>query len=212
MTQQGQYYQQPPPPSQYPPAGNRFHLHGDIIQRFIALLIDCIILFIIYAVLIGILIFVGVFSGGLFGLFGLSVTAIVGGIISFLIVLLYFMVQEGGPSNTTIGKNAMNLKVVDENYQPINMSQAAIRGLMKALWFLPFFGLGIVFFVIDVILVLVREDRQRLGDIVAHTYVVREDAAYGPQPYYAPPPPQYAPPPPPPPQNQQPPPQQPPQP
>ncbi len=191
--QQQPQYQQPPPQYQQPMPSKQ-HLHSDIIQRFIALLVDYIILGIIFIVILAVLFFTGVVTGGFFGFifnpFAITVGAVVVSLILFAISLLYFMVQEGGPMSATIGKQIIGIKVVDENYQPIDMSKAFVRNVFRAMWSLPF-SIGTILFIIDVVLVIIHPDKQRLGDIIAHTYVVREDATSGPQPYYAPPPPQY---------------------
>lgn len=222
MTQQGQYqqpppqYQQAPPYPQHPPPmypATRFHTHADIVHRFVAYLVDSILLGIIYVIIIVIFIFVIIAEDGdfdMFDSFGLgfgSLWAIGLAGLMFLIGLLYFSFMEGGANNATIGKRLMNIRVVDTNYQPIDLSKALVRNICR-LSFLP--GISTVILIIDFILILVREDKQRIGDIVANTYVIR-DQPMGPQPYYPPPPQQYypqqlppqqQPPPPPPPQGQ----------
>ena len=131
----GQYYQQPPPPQyqqpppQHPQYGPRFE-HADILHRFLALLIDGIILAIISYVL-GFV--VGILLGGL----GFWVGTIANSLFWALFVLLYFTLQEGGSSNATIGKKVMDLKVVDEHYQPCDTSKALIRNLFKLMISLP---------------------------------------------------------------------------
>jgi|GEM_PF-6889670 len=189
MTQQQQYqqpppqqpppqYQQPPPP-QYGPPPNRFHMHADIVHRFVALLIDAIILFIINLVIVFV---IGAFIALGFGMYTIW-GALIFGAIWFLLCLLYFAIQESGPSQATIGKKVMHLKVVNMNYQQIDMGTAIVRNIFKALWGMTFWLLLLV----DIILVITRDDKQSIGDIVAHTYVI-EDRAMGPQPYYPPPP------------------------
>jgi uncharacterized RDD family membrane protein YckC len=215
MSGQGQYYQpqpqqtqpqpqqyQPQPLPQYPmPQQTQYHLHADIVHRFVAIIIDAIILGIFW-VIIGVAIAFAIIADDgnfhTFDTFGWSLWAFAIGALMFLIALLYFSFMEGGSGNATIGKKLMRLRVVDTNYQPCGLSKAFIRNLCR-FSFLPFISWVVA--ILDIILILVREDRQRLGDIVANTYVI-EDRPMGPQQYYPPPPqqPQYY--------QQQPPPQQ----
>ena len=203
----GQYYQPPPqgypqqPYQAQPPGYGPRYEHADIVHRFVALLIDGIILGVLYAVLMVVFIFAGVFAFSMGGTFGFGLWAIVLMVVWFFIAIMYFTVQEGGPSGATIGKKLMHLKVVDTNYQPIDMSKAFIRNLMR-LWFIS--GVAFIILIIDVVLILVKPEKQRIGDIVAHTYVVNDQPMQmGPQPFYAPqqqqyqPQPQYQQPPPP---------------
>ncbi|MCK4756952.1 MAG: RDD family protein, partial [Thermoplasmata archaeon] len=181
--------------------------HADIVHRFVAILIDSILIGIIvgimYAVvIIGGLMDIGTDPGSLStGMFTGAIFIVT--IISYVIFLLYFVVMEGGPSGATIGKKVMKLKVVDEQYRDIDMGKAFIRNILR--W-IPY--LSYLIFIIDVIMILVRDDNQSLRDIIAHTYVVKVPQ-YAQQGYMPPPPQaQYQPPPP---QQQAPPPQQPPQ-
>ncbi len=185
---QGNYYQQPPPqqppqqqapPQQqgyYPPQHiGRAMEHADIIYRFVAYLIDGIILAIpafILAAVLGL-------GAGVVGIYASAA-------ISAVLGLLYFTFMEGGQGNATFGKKIMKLKVVDEQYRPITMNAALIRNIMRMLWGLTFY----VMLIIDIIMILTRDDKQRLGDTIAHTYVVKEPV-FAQQGYMPPPPQQY---------------------
>ncbi|MCK5038178.1 MAG: RDD family protein [Thermoplasmata archaeon] len=210
-------YQQPPPQGYYPPQhiGHRME-HADIVQRFIAILIDAIIIVIPVAIIIFIALIgtdftdpdsMGMFSG----------SYLLMSVLPVLLMLMYFVVMEGSSSGATIGKKVMKLKVVDEQYRPIDMSKAFVRNILR--W-IPY--IGTIVFIIDVILIITRDDKQSFRDTLAHTYVVRVNPQYAgqmsqppqqyqqqqyQQPYQQAPPPQYpqAPPPQQPPQGQQPP-------
>ncbi len=224
---QGNYQQPPPqqqyqqPPGYYPPQHvGRAMEHADIVQRFVAILIDAILVGILVGIIYAIVIFGGFLTFDLTDPNSLT-TGVFGGvmfimnIISQVIFLLYFVVMEGGKTGATIGKKVMKLKVVDEQYRDIDMGKAFLRNIPR---YIPYIG-GLIF-VIDVIMILVRDDNQSLRDMLAHTYVVKEApqyAGYMPQPppqqyqqqpQYQQPPQQQAPPPQ---YPQAPPPQQPPQ-
>jgi len=89
-------------------------------------------------------------------------------LLTFALVILYFTLQEGGPNNATVGKKLMHIKVVDKNYQSINDTKALVRNVMR-LWFFP--QLSALILLLDIVLILVRPEKQRIGDMVANTYV-----------------------------------------
>lgn len=202
--QQQPQYQQPPPQAYPPQYGPRYE-HADIVARFVAIVIDIIILYIplgIIWVLLWLAGGIAIGAGGIIGFGGFTAVALGMSLVTFLIQIIYFTVLEGGPKGATFGKRVMGLKVVNEQYQPIDMGTAFIRNILR--W-IPFIS-GIIF-IIDAIMILVRDDHQSLRDVLAHTYVIKEQTAT--QNYYPPVPQQQQPYQQP--QYQQPPPQQPPQ-
>lgn len=203
-----------PPPQYRPPVPMepRYEYAG-IVKRFIALIIDGIIIWIPAFIISLILAATGVVALGMGGATGFALWNF-GWIamcsVMFVVAILYFTLLEGGPRNATIGKRVMHIKVVDDNYQPIDKSKALVRTILR-----------IIPVVIDGIIILVHEKEKRIGDMAAHTLVVKDTpmsapmqyGAPAPHPQYQQPPPQPQPPqqaPPPQPQYQQPP-QQPPQ-
>jgi len=210
-------YQQQPPPAYYPPQhiGQRME-HADIVQRFVAILIDAIIIVIPVAIIIFVLLLgTDLTNANSVGMF--SNSYILMSVLPVFLMLLYFVVMEGGSSGATIGKKVMKLKVVDEQYRQIDMSKAFVRNILR--W-IPV--IGTIVFIVDVILIITRDDKQSFRDTLAHTYVVRLNPQYAgqmqqppqqyqqqsyQQPYQQAPPPQYpqTPPPQQPPQGQQPP-------
>jgi len=79
-------------------------------NRFLALLLDVIIL--------------GVVDGVLYGIFGINGVQIFGNLIS----LAYFTYLEGSPSGQTLGKRALNIRVIDFNTGgALGYGKAAIR-------------------------------------------------------------------------------------
>jgi uncharacterized RDD family membrane protein YckC len=92
----------------------------------------------------------------------------VGIIIELIIAFLYFTVLEGRYGQT-VGKIALRLKVLKEDGLPINYGDAAIRTILRVVDEIPF----IVPYLLGAILIWSSDRKQRLGDRVAHTVVVR---------------------------------------
>jgi uncharacterized RDD family membrane protein YckC len=95
-----------------------------------------------------------------FDLFG--VPAFVG----FAIVLVYFVVMEA-TLGASIGKLVLKLRVVKEtDGSPIGWTDSVVRNLLRIVD-------GLAFYLVGFIIVCVTEKRQRLGDKVAGTVVIR---------------------------------------
>lgn len=141
-----------------PPAGMRY---AEIIDRFVGALVDYIIIFVV-SIVIAIPIGLGfAFGGGFFFLFGPLF------LIEIILWLLYFTYFEG-TSGQTFGKQLAHIKVVDERSgATVDMGRAFIRSLLRIIDELPFL------YIIGVILVAVTPNRQRLGDMAAHTVVIK---------------------------------------
>jgi len=82
----------------------------------------------------------------------------------------YYMIMEGLFS-TTIGKKLASIRVVNESGGQISMGKSAIRNILRFIDVLPVL-LG--WYVLGFLLIFVSDDEQRLGDMVANTYVVKE--------------------------------------
>jgi uncharacterized RDD family membrane protein YckC len=82
------------------------------------------------------------------------------------LVLLYFFSLEMA-TGRTIGKKILGLKVVSVDGTRPGVGRIAIRTLFRLVDWLPFFNL------VGFILVVSLKSRQRLGDLVAKTVVVR---------------------------------------
>ena len=119
-------------------------------MRFLALLIDGIIIFVV-GVLLG-FIFRNApgFSGSLVG----------------LLAIAYYIVMEA-TQGATLGKMALGLRVVKEDGSPISWSESVIRNLLRIID-------GLFAYLIGAILIWTSPLKQRLGDRVAHTVVIRK--------------------------------------
>ena len=85
-------------------------------------------------------------------------------LIWFLIALAYYVVMEvqmGG----TLGKLALGLKVVKEGGEKVDWQASIIRNILRIVD-------GIFFYLVGAIVVWTSKKKQRLGDMVAHTFVV----------------------------------------
>ena len=105
--------------------------------------------------------------------------------LSLAIELIYYTLLEGGAKNATFGKRAVDIKVLDENYRPIDQSKAFVRNFGR-FGFIP--GISYIILLIDIILILATDRQQRIGDRMAHTIVVKERRYLIPYPpaYYPP--------------------------
>jgi uncharacterized RDD family membrane protein YckC len=141
--------------------------------RFVALLIDVIILAII----------TGIITAPFNTPSSISVTnttgvpmfsvapnplAWVGGLLSALIDFLYFVLLQGAYGQT-VGKMAVKIKVVREDGSKISYVDAVVRTILLIIDAIPYF----IPYLLGAILIWTSEMKQRLGDRVAHTVVVK---------------------------------------
>ena len=117
--------------------------------RFLALLIDGVI--------------IGVVSG-LLSLLLRNAPGAAGGIVGVL-AIAYFIVMEA-TRGATLGKMALGLRVVKLNGSPISWSESVIRNLLRIID-------GLFAYLVGAIIIWNSPLRQRLGDRVAKTVVVR---------------------------------------
>jgi uncharacterized RDD family membrane protein YckC len=112
----------------------------------------------------------------------------------FLPIALYHVLMEVTMNGQSVGKKIMGLRVVDEKGGKASVSQFIIRWLLRVsdlwmimLWallaYLSYFGgsaelvfiavLGFGFLITDIVLVVSSKKGQRIGDILAHTIIIR---------------------------------------
>lgn len=143
------------------PEGVRFALPlAGVVARFLALVID--------------LLAIGTISGTIN-----KVTVIIGVLhpdsMAALTILTYFVITIGYGigfewvwHGQTLGKRVLSIKVMDANGLKLEVSQIAVRNLMRAIDSLP--GL----YLVGGVAALVSKRHQRLGDMVANTIVVQQ--------------------------------------
>ncbi len=136
-------------------------------SRFVAILVDTLIL--IGAGLV--LLFVAIFTiaalrayGAKAETWGLGAFILIG----FLLFWGYFALFEAFGNGRTPGKRAAKIRVIHQSGRGISFVEALARNLVRYIDYLPgFYGVGIV-------AMFLSRRSQRLGDMVAGTLVVRE--------------------------------------
>lgn len=83
----------------------------------------------------------------------------------FIIAMAYYAVMEK-TSGATLGKMAMKLKVVKQDGTALDWQAAIVRNVLRIID-------GFFFYLVGAIAVWMSKSKQRLGDMAAHTIVVR---------------------------------------
>jgi uncharacterized RDD family membrane protein YckC len=139
-------------------------------SRIVAIIIDSVILCVIMAVIalpLGL-------QAAMFSMMDVSnvanTAALLGGfatlgLLMIVINLGYYTYFEG-TTGQTLGKKLVNIKVAREDGKPMTYADALIRTLLRIID-------GIMAYLIGFIVILATEKKQRIGDIAAHTIVVK---------------------------------------
>lgn len=85
--------------------------------------------------------------------------------LSFILFLAYYVGLEA-TRGATLGKMLLGLRVLKEDGSPVDIQAALIRNILRIVD-------GLFVYLVGAILVWKSEKKQRLGDRVAHTVVVR---------------------------------------
>ncbi len=158
----------PPPAYDVSPTG--LHYKGVGI-RFVAILIDAVILSIITGI------FTGLLNAPPSVMFNTSANNLaytgnplgwISIIISAIIAFLYFVLLEGY-FGQTIGKMIVKIKVLREDGSKISYADAVVRTILRIIDALPYF----LPYLVGAISIWRSDTRQRLGDRAAHTVVVQ---------------------------------------
>ena len=128
--------------------------------RTVATIIDTALLFVVGYVMA---VFTGGTTDGGFRLTGAAA------FVWFFIAIVYYIVLEAH-SGATLGKRLVGIKVVRlEGDAPIDMQASIVRNVLRLVD-------GLFFYLVAAIAVIASKDKQRLGDMVAKTVVVRSRA------------------------------------
>ena len=133
--------------------------------RFAAKVIDSIVLFFVFV--IGGIPFVLIF-GGLDGV-GFDQEGPLSFLLNMIFIVVgfaYFVIMEGSRGQT-VGKMVLGIKVVKEDGSPCDVHAALIRNALRIVD-------GIMVYLVGVILIATSATKQRLGDRVAKTVVVKK--------------------------------------
>jgi len=127
-------------------------------SRFLAIFIDAVIILSIASAIAAI---VQVFLPG-----GVAQAIFV--TLNFFLTWAWHIYFETRRQGRTPGKRALRIRVIDARGLPVSVHQSLVRNITRVLDFLPlFYGVG-------AIAVMVSPSRQRLGDVIADTLVVRD--------------------------------------
>jgi uncharacterized RDD family membrane protein YckC len=157
----------PPPPVQTPkPLPDSSHLeNAGVALRFVAVLLDAVIVFFPLAIVVGLL------NGGGYSESGdgyANAGVVVSGKAIWLLLALglgYYIFCEA-MTGMTVGKRLVGIRVVDEDGDPMNLAAAVVRNALRLVD-------GLFFYLVGGIFALASSRGQRLGDRAAHTVVVR---------------------------------------
>ena len=136
-------------------------------SRIVAVIIDHVILAIIVLAIafpFGLSAAMMAMMGGSLGMASWMIGYVVA--LNFIIWLVYFSYFESA-TGQTIGKKVMHIKVVKEGGKKLEMSDALIRTILRIID-------GIGAYILGLIVILVSEKKQRIGDMAAGTVVVKE--------------------------------------
>lgn len=138
--------------------------YAGIPRRAAAILIDGVVLFAAYWA-IGTVI--AALTGGLVaGGFELTGAPAFAAMLAYLVVGFgYFIVLEERYGRT-LGKRLLGLRVLNEDGSPITMGTSIVRNVVRVVD-------GLFFYAVGAVSMLVSDRKQRLGDHVAKTVVVR---------------------------------------
>jgi uncharacterized RDD family membrane protein YckC len=128
---------------------------ANIGSRFIAGLLD------------GLIQFVGLFAIGVVFRAAGGVGAAIGLTIDFLLIFFYHVLFEVLGGGRTPGKRWTGLRVVRAGGAPVTFVRSALRNILRIIDF-P------VFYLVGMITIFITTRNQRLGDLAAGTYVVRD--------------------------------------
>ena len=127
-----------------------------LVARILAWIVDAFIVGIITGTIAGPLTAAG------------DVGATIGGFIGLALTLAYFIYMEG-TYGQTLGKKFLSIVVVKTDGDPCDMEASAIRNLLRLVDNIP------VFYLVGLLVILVTDRDQRLGDLAADTIVTRVD-------------------------------------
>jgi uncharacterized RDD family membrane protein YckC len=136
-------------------------------SRFIAVLIDYILWFVIFLVL-GLLAAIIIPSLHIFTRVSANWAVGIFFIVVFLIQWGYFSLFEAFGQGRTPGKRAAKIRVIHQSGRGVTFIESLARNLVRFIDYLP------GFYAVGVIAMFMSKRHQRLGDMVAGTLVVRD--------------------------------------
>ena len=138
-------------------------------SRFMAALVDSILIVIIQALALGVMwaVLTSALGDPLDSPLGAWLVALLG-LLAFALLWGYYLLFEMIWNGQSPGKRWIGLRVIKDSGAPISLVDSAIRNLVRLVDFLPaYYGIG-------VIVMFFNDQARRLGDFAAGTVVVRE--------------------------------------
>lgn len=143
--------------------------YASIMDRILAHIVDLVIVALVMLI-VGLLLFMSaVLTLGLFWLVRARPLLLIWhpfNLLGWLVMIGYFTFFEGTTGQTP-GKRILNIMVVKEGGKPCDLTSAFVRNIGRILDFLP------GFYIVGILLILFTEKKQRIGDMVAGTVVVK---------------------------------------
>jgi uncharacterized RDD family membrane protein YckC len=138
---------------------------ADIGSRFMAALVDSILIAVIQVAVLGATwaVYANTSGGSL-----TSWLAAILGLVGFALFWGYYLLFEMIWNGQSPGKRWVGLRVIKDSGAPISFVDSAVRNLVRLIDFLPlYYGIGVV-------AMFLNSQARRLGDLAAGTLVVRE--------------------------------------
>ncbi len=140
------------------------HMHVGVGKRLLAQLFDLIVILVIFW-FIGSLIAIAYGKGGFGGFQMTGTPAMISNVTTVVLVLLYFIVLEAR-NGQTLGKKIMGIRVVSKDGSPVGLGTSAVRNVLRLIDAIAFYLVGALF-------IWTSSKKQRLGDMVAGTVVIK---------------------------------------
>lgn len=142
--------------------------YASLLYKSLAFIIDMILLVVIFVITLITLIVVEVIVNG--EVVSDSLLCAIWLVLDITIFFAYFILLE--KKGQTIGKMVMGIKIVNEfNQKPISYGQSIIRNLLLIIDLIPYLVPGLIGFIFS----FGSEKKQRIGDIIAKTLVIKEE-------------------------------------
>jgi uncharacterized RDD family membrane protein YckC len=133
-------------------------------RRLLAVIVDGIVLLIVNGI-IGVIFHAGVSNVN--GVMSYNSSG-PGAALQIIIPIVYYIVMEA-TLGATLGKMALGIRVVKLDGSPISWGESIIRNLLRIIDYIPY----VIPYLLAAILIWTSPTRQRLGDRVAKTVVIR---------------------------------------
>ena len=137
-------------------------------KRILAGIIDLVLINIVVSIILFFVFLVGFIFSTILDSIIIPILFLLVFLFMFVLSLFYYLVCEVIFKGKTLGKYLVGIKVVNYKNKNIGWVESLIRNLLRVIDILP------NLYLLAVILVSVTQDSQRVGDMVANTYVIED--------------------------------------